>query len=114
MTMRGMSRRSFLQLPLFAFCSALRSEEHHFQYERVIGTSLDLVVWTPYSRVAGLVCQTVLEEIDRLASILDTRDRNSEISLLENSNATQNSSCEVTEILRAYDYWERRTGGVLS
>jgi thiamine biosynthesis lipoprotein len=118
MTMHGMNRRSFLQLPALlpfsAFCSALRSQEHHFQYERVIGTSLDLVVCTPYSRVAGLVCQTVLEEIDRLASILDTRDPNSEISLLGNSNASRDSSCEVTEVLRAYDYWERRTDGVLS
>ena len=47
---------------------------------------MDLIVCSPYSRVAEGACQTVREEIDRLASILDTRDPDSEISLLEGSN----------------------------
>ena len=42
-----MNRRSFLKLPtllpLIDFGSAFRSEAHHFQYESVIGTSMDLV-----------------------------------------------------------------------
>src|SRR5438093_3738833 len=115
---RKMNRRSFLKLPallpLAAFGSAFHSEEHHFQYEDVIGTSLDLAVWTPHSYMAECVCRTVLEEIDRLASILNTRDPASEISLLENSNGRRKPSCELKEVLDAYDYWERRTGGVFS
>ena len=115
---RNMDRRSFLKLPallpLAALGSAFRSGEYHFQYERVIGTSLDLVVWAPHSHVAECVCQTVLEEIDRLASILNTRDPTSEISLLENSNGGRNLSRELRDVFATYDYWERRTGGIFS
>ena len=113
-----MNRRSFLKLPtllpLIDFGSAFHSEPHHFQYESVIGTSMDLIVCSPSSRVAEGACQTVREEIDRLASILDTRDPDSEISLLEGSNDRRDASRELTDVLDAYDYWERRTGGVFS
>jgi len=118
-TMRcKMDRRSFLKLPallpLAAFGSALHSEEHQFQYEGIIGTSLDLVVWAPHSHAAEGVCQTVLEEIDRLASILNTRDPTSELSILERSKGVSNPSRELREVFAAYDHWERRTGGVFS
>src|SRR5262245_17826825 len=115
----GLHRRSFLKLPallpLTMFGSAFPAEEHcfQFQYEGVLGTSLDLTVWTSHSRVAERACRTVLGEIDRLASILNTRDPTSEISLLENANGGHPSP-ELTEVLDAYDYWERRTGGVFS
>jgi FAD:protein FMN transferase len=56
----------------------------------------------------------VLQEIDRLASILNTRDPASEISLLENSNIGRKPSHELAEVFDAYDYWERRTGGIFS
>jgi thiamine biosynthesis lipoprotein ApbE len=113
-----MNRRSFLKLPALlpftVFGSALRSEERHFQYDGVVGTSLDLVIWTPRSSVAEGAARTVLVEIDRLASILNTRDPASEISLLENSNLGRNPSYELKEVLDAYDYWERRTDGVFA
>jgi thiamine biosynthesis lipoprotein len=113
-----MNRRSFLKLPtllpLIDFGSAFHSEPHHFQYEAVIGTSMDLIVCSPSSRAAEGACQTVREEIDRLASILDTRDPTSEISRLEGSNDRHNASRELTDVLNAYDYWEGRTGGVFS
>jgi thiamine biosynthesis lipoprotein len=115
---RSMNRRAFLKLPallpLVRLDSSFPSGEHHFQYECILGTSLDLMVWTQHSRVADGVCQTVLEEIDRLARILNTRDPASEITLLENSNAAHKPSRELKDVLDAYDYWERRTGGVLS
>jgi thiamine biosynthesis lipoprotein len=113
-----MSRRAFLKLPALLPLGvnglAPRSEEHYFQYERVMGTSLDLAVWTPYSWTAQSACQTVLAEIDRLVSILDTRNPDSEISLLEKSGARPSRSAELTEVLELYDYWERRTDGVIS
>jgi len=56
----------------------------------------------------------VRAEIARLASILDTRDPDSEISLLEGSNDRRYASRELTDVLDAYDYWEHRTGGVFS
>src|SRR6516162_8696328 len=115
---RKMTRRSFLKLPallpLTALGGTLHSEEHHFEYEGVLGTSMDLAVWSPHSGVAEGACRTVLHEIDRLASILNTRDPSSEISLLEQSRSRTNPSRELQEVLDAYDYWERRTGGVLS
>src|SRR5262245_39267830 len=108
-----MNRRSFLKLPallpLVSFDSTLRSEEHHFGYENVVGTSLDLVVRASSARVADDARQTVLEEIERLSLILNTRDPASEISLLENSKAGSSPSRELQEVLDAYDYWERRT-----
>src|SRR5690242_5918777 len=89
MTRHGMTRRSFLKLPavlpLISSGSLLRAGEHCFEYDGVVGTSLDLVVWTKDSRAANDACRTVLQEIGRLAGILNTRDSGSEISLLENS-----------------------------
>jgi FAD:protein FMN transferase len=113
-----MNRRSFLKLPtllpLIDLRSAFRSNPHHFRYESVIGTSMDLVVCSTSSRVAEGACETVLEEINRLAAILDTRDPTSEISLLEGSSDRRNASRELTAVLDAYDCWAQRTGGVFS
>ena len=113
-----MNRRSFLKLPTFLplidLGSGFLSQPHHFQYESVIGTSMDLVVCSASSRVAERACQTVLEEIDRLRSILDTRDPTSEISLFEGSSDRRNASRELTAVLDAYECWEQRTGGVFS
>src|SRR5262245_27202881 len=113
-----MDRRSFLKLPtllpLIGFRPAFSSEPHRFEYESVIGTSMDLMVCSPSARVAEGACQTVLEEIERLRSILDTRDPTSEISRLEGSSACREASPELMDVLNAYEYWERRTGGVFS
>jgi len=112
-----MNRRDFLKLPtllpLAGTAPALRSEPHHFADDFVIGTSLDLVIYAPSSRIADGGYQTIRSEIDRLRSILDTRDPGSEISLLEHSDATDISH-ELQEVLEAYDYWERRSNGVFS
>jgi len=113
-----MDRRSFLKLPtllpLIDFGPARRSESHHFGYESVLGTSMDLLIASPSLRVAEAACRTVLEEIDRLRSILDTRDPGSEVSRLERLDARCEVSRDLTEVLNAYEYWERRTGGVFS
>ena len=113
-----MNRRSFLKLPallpLIHVGSAVRSDQHHFQYESVIGTSLDLVVCSPSYRVAEGACRTIREEIDRLAGILDTRDPASEISRIERSGVGRATTLELADVLAAYDDWERRTGGVFS
>jgi thiamine biosynthesis lipoprotein len=113
-----MNRRVFLKLqalfPLTAFDPVIRPEEHHFQYEGVIGTSMDLVIWTASSRVADRACRTVLDEIDRLASILNTRDPTSDISLLEHSTGGHKPAHELREVLDAYEEWERRTAGIFS
>ena len=112
-----MDRRSFLKLPALLpllDLGLLRSEPHHFRYESVIGTSMDLLVGSSSSRVAEDACRIVLDEIERLRLILDTRDPASEISRLERSNTWRDASRELREVLTAYEYWERRTGGVFS
>src|SRR5215472_14086755 len=107
-----MDRRSFLKLPtllpLINFGPACRCEPHHFGYESVLGTSMDLLISSPSSRVAEGACRTVLEEIDRLRSILDTRDPESEVSRLESVNIPCEVSPDLQEVLSAYDHWERR------
>src|SRR5262249_33550516 len=75
---------------------------------------LDLVVCTSSSRAAEGACKTVRDEIERLRSILDTRDPASEISRLDVANSNRKTSRELTDVLEAYDYWQRRTDGVLS
>jgi FAD:protein FMN transferase len=118
MATQGMNRRSFLKLPallpLAAYGREFRSEEYRFQYEGVLGTSLDLAVCTPDFRTAERVCGAILEEIDRLASILDTRNPHSEITRLEKQDGNREPSRELSEVFDAYNYWERRTGGVFS
>lgn len=113
-----MDRRAFLKLPtllsLIDFRSALHSEPHPFGYESVIGTSMDLLICSASSRVAEGACQTILEEIERLRLILDTRDPASEVSRLAGSNASREMSADLRRVLSAYEHWERRTDGLLS
>lgn len=113
-----MNRRTFLKLPvllpLASFSPAIHRDEHHYQYEGIVGTSLDLVVWTPHSRVAEDACRTVLEEIHRLDSILNTRNADSEISHLEAGRGRSTISRDLQEVLAAYEYWAGRTDGIFS
>lgn len=112
-----MNRRSFLKLPGFFPLTRLGvapgSREHRFRYEGVVGTSLDLTVWTEDSHLAECVCTLILREIDRFATIFDTRDPNSEISLLEHSKECRPSR-ELKDVFEVYHHWERRTGGIFS
>src|SRR5262245_57114165 len=101
-----MNRRVFLKLrtllPFMDVRSRFSSEPHHFHYDFVIGTSLDLTVCSPSSAVAESACQTIREEIDRLASILDTRNPASEISHFEAADNQGYASRELTDVLHAY------------
>src|SRR5215831_15673102 len=98
----NISRRSFLTLPgllpLAVLDSAFPSLEHHFQYEYVVGTSMDLVVWTKDRYVAERACREVLDEISRLSRILNTRDPDSEISRLNTTGDRGGISREITEV----------------
>jgi thiamine biosynthesis lipoprotein len=110
------TRRVFLALPAMVPLAALRAvrpDEHHFPYEHVIGTSLDLVVWTSNAMAALSAEAAVLEEIRRLAAILNTRDPDSEISTLGEAESRVRSR-DLAEVLSAYDYWTERTGGIVS
>jgi FAD:protein FMN transferase len=110
------SRRSFLSLPVLAPFGALVALrcEHHFAYERVMGTSLDLSVWRADPAAAERIHQAVLGEIDRLCAILSTRDPASEISGAVARRSMASRSHELDELLSTYDEWEQRTAGVIS
>jgi thiamine biosynthesis lipoprotein len=112
-----LSRRSFLAfpalVPIAALDSGSRLGEHHFRYDYVIGTSLDLVVWTPDGVLAARAHEALQEEIRRLSMILNTRDPQSEIRrLAEPSRPARGSDLE--RVLSAYALWEKRSGGLLS
>jgi FAD:protein FMN transferase len=123
------SRRSFLMLPALAPLGILGSkagseewsehqyEEHIFHCDHILGTSLDMAVWTPRSAgsvaIAQRAMQAALNEIHRLSTILNTRDPESEISRFDRGESSA-MSAELGEVLQLYKLWQARTGGVLS
>jgi len=90
-----------------------QSREFHFHYDHILGTSLDLAVWSPDSVDPQIVLEAALTEIDRLSAILNTRLADSEIRRYERGEITKPSR-ELREVFELYRNWERRTGGVLS
>src|SRR6186713_2006012 len=120
-----MTRRSFLSLPALAplvrmgYGANVRETDrhHYFAYDHVIGTSLDLDVWTLSASAAQRAEEAVLDEVRRLALILSTRDPDSEISRVFGPSGVWNGrvmSRELSEVLALYECWNERTGGVLS
>jgi FAD:protein FMN transferase len=112
----AITRRWFLSLPAMVALAPVRwarSDEHHFPYDHVIGTSLDLVVWTSNAVAAQCAEAAALEEVRRLSSVLNTRDPDSEISRLGEADRPVRSR-ELAEVLAAYDYWAERTAGIVS
>jgi len=105
-----LTRRSFLSLSALVPVAALDSSpglEHNFRYERVLGTSMDLSIWTPDGVLARRANAAVLDEIRRLAAILNTREPESDISRSIRGR-------DLDRVLQLYAHWERRTGGLLS
>jgi thiamine biosynthesis lipoprotein len=110
------TRRLFLSFPALVPLASLRGarfDEHHFSYDHVIGTSLDLIIWTADPTVAQHAEGAVLDEVQRLASILNTRDPHSEISRLSDAHGSAHSR-DLTALLGAYADWTARTGGLVS
>src|SRR6185295_3999574 len=81
--------------------------EHHFRYEHVLGTSMDLAIWTPDGVLAQRANAAVLDEIRRLSSILNTRDPESDIRRSIRGR-------DLDRVLSLYTHWEERTGGLLA
>jgi thiamine biosynthesis lipoprotein len=109
------NRRQFLALPALAPLRALgfeSTDEHRFHYDHLIGTSMDLAVWTRSREVAQYASRAALHEIARLTRILSTYESDSEIRRLENGDPI--GSRELAEVIELYRYWESKTDGVLS
>jgi thiamine biosynthesis lipoprotein ApbE len=115
-----LTRRSFLLLPAVIPVANARgwwrrdaSDLHHFSFEHVVGTSLDLDLWSDSTMAAERAAEVLLDEVERLTAVLSTRDPRSEISRLEASPGLQPSP-DLAAILAAYEDWEIRTQGAVS
>jgi thiamine biosynthesis lipoprotein len=110
-----MSRRSFLgasaALPL-AIVNRDGPNEYRYEYDNIIGTSLDIAIRALNQDTARAAEQTVFAEIRRLSKVLSTRDPESEISRLDFRTGVP--SWSLRDVLSVYDTWEQRTRGALS
>ena len=110
-----MSGAAALLLCLSATSSTtLRERRYQFNYENVLGTSLELKVDASSAADAGRAEEAVLGEIEREAAILSSWDRNSEFSRWERTQGRAVPvSPELLEVLGLFDRWRERTGGAL-
>ncbi len=90
------------------------TNEYRFNYDHVLGTSLDVAVWAERATSAETANDAALAEIDRLSGILSTYSPLSEISRLEHSAGSFFCSSELFDVLSAYEMWDRRTEGALA
>ncbi len=96
--------------------SATRVADHiyTFNYENVLGTSLELKVGARSSAQAHKAETAVLNEISRQAKILSTWDGNSEVSRWTHThNQAVPVSDDLFRVLAMYDGWRERTSGAL-
>ena len=96
-----------------AVCGSACAETFTFEHIRVLGTSMDLSVDAADAATAQKFEQTILAEVDRLARIISTYDKTSEVSQLKLHEPAKASS-ELIELLGLYDQWEQRSAGALS
>jgi len=109
-------------LPLAAVIPALNApeREYRFHHDHVLGTSLDLILFSPTAQASESAEVAVLEEIDRLCGILSTYHPASEISRLNASrrvvagSGAVAASDELREVIAVYRHWNRRTSGAIS
>ncbi len=86
-------------------------DHYAFSYDRVLGTSLDLVVDAARPADAVRAEAAVMAEITRLNAILSTYTADSEISRARGGAAIE--SPELAALLQAYAAWSSRTGGLI-
>jgi thiamine biosynthesis lipoprotein len=91
-----------------------KQEMFQFNYENIIGTSLELKVLAPSRARAELAESAALNEIDRQAKILSGYDASSEFSTwFRTSGQPVAVSPELFEVLDLFDRWRDRTHGAL-
>jgi FAD:protein FMN transferase len=107
-----------LALPLLLICSSANNptnQTYRFNYENVLGTSLELKVNSRFPQSAAIAEQQALDEIDRLNNILSTYKVDSEIShWLKTFRTEEKISPELFEVLALFDQWKERTHGALN
>ena len=87
---------------------------YRFNYENVLGTSLELTFSATSETQAQRAETAALGEIDRESKILSSWDNNSEFSRWARTMGEPvHVSPELFEVLGLYDQWRMRTGGAL-
>ena len=91
-----------------------RDQLKTFEYENVLGTSLEIKVLTGSDFAAAKAENAALAEIDREAKILSAYDAQSEFSRWVRTLGTPvQVSPELFDVLNRFDYWRELTGGAL-
>jgi len=91
-----------------------RDRIYRFNYENVLGTSLEMKFAAVSETQAQKAESATLREIDREAKILSSWDTNSEFSRWTRTlGVVVKVSPELFEVLGMYDRWRERTGGAL-
>lgn len=86
-----------------------------YDYENVLGTSLQLKIAAVSENSADRSEEVALKEIDRLAKILSTYDPQSEVSQwLRTRNEQIRLSSELFEVLRLFEEWSQKSSGALN
>ena len=94
--------------------TAARLRPYTFNYENVLGTSLELKIGATSLPEAEESAAAALREIDRQAKILSAWDNESEFSRwTRTSGRPVRISQELFEVLELFDKWRDRTGGAL-
>lgn len=85
-------------------------------YENVLGTSLEFKIISGSEKQAELAEQAALTEINRLAAILSSYDRNSEFNkwMAAGVNKPVKVSAELFEMLNLFEQWKTKTNGALN
>ena len=109
-----MNEMKFAVLLFVTWCSVSPAdgrEPYVMHHENVLGTSLEIRVWSGSEKVASRAEEAVLAEIDRMARIVSTYDSTSELSRWQSAGRFQKLSPELTHLLRSCDEWRTRTNG---
>jgi thiamine biosynthesis lipoprotein ApbE len=103
-----------LPRPAGVFSTVGRQHVFTFNYERVLGTSLELKIGATGLPEAEKAEAAALNEIDRQAGILSAWDHDSEFSRwVRTSGQAVRVSRELFAVLGLFDKWRDRTGGAL-
>jgi thiamine biosynthesis lipoprotein len=94
--------------------TAPRDRLYRFNYENVLGTSLELKILAGSESGAETAQTAAVNEIERQAKILSGYDASSEFSRwMKTSGQPVPVSPELVEVLGLFDQWRDRTGGAL-
>ena len=107
--------RWFVAMMLFAiFAGTATAAEFRFHRDGILGTSFDLTVAARGSNEAERVEQAALGEIQRLARILSSYDKTSDVSRINGSLTPVKVAPEVFDVLGACEAWGARSKGAYS